>query len=160
MKFPYGICDFKEIVTQGYFYCDRTGCIPMLEQGKYQLFIRPRRFGKSLLLSMLFNYYDVAKAAAFETLFGHLEIGKNPTPLHNRYFVLRWDFSCVDPFGDVEDIRRSLHDHINACIHSFGMYYQDELKGDIRIDPNNAISSIQSLMDVAAKSGRKVPADR
>uniref|UniRef100_A0A7C4MPV0 AAA family ATPase n=1 Tax=Desulfatirhabdium butyrativorans TaxID=340467 RepID=A0A7C4MPV0_9BACT len=157
MKFPYGICDFNKIITQGYFYCDRTGCIPMLEKlGEYQLFIRPRRFGKSLLLSMLFNYYDVTKASEFETLFGHLEIGKHPTALHNRYFVLRWDFSCVDPFGDVEDIRRSLHDHINACVHSFGMYYQDKLKGDIRIDPKNAISSIQSLMDVAAKSGRKV----
>jgi len=30
-------------------------------------------------------------------------------PLHNHYFMLQWDFSCVDTFGDVEDIRRSLH---------------------------------------------------
>ncbi|WP_035258661.1 AAA family ATPase, partial [Desulfatirhabdium butyrativorans] len=87
MKFPYGISDFREIISQGYFYCDRTGCIPLLETGKYLLFIRPRRFGKSLLLSTLFNYYDIARADEFERLFGHLAIGKNPTPLHNSYLV-------------------------------------------------------------------------
>ncbi len=156
MKFPYGICDFKEIVMQDYFYCDRTGCIPLLEKGKYLLFIRPRRFGKSLLLSTLFNYYDVARADEFDRLFGHLEIGKNPTPLHNRYFILQWDFSCVDPFGDVEDIRKSLHDHINSCIDAFIMYYRDYLTEDVRVDRANAISSIQSLMAVARKSGHKV----
>ncbi len=62
MKFPYGISDFKEINTKGYFYCDRTDKIPFLEETKSQLFIRPRRFGKSLVLSMLENYYDAAKA--------------------------------------------------------------------------------------------------
>ncbi len=156
MKFPYGICDFKKIVTKDYFYCDRTGCIPLLEKGEYLLFIRPRRFGKSLLLSTLFNYYDVARADEFDRLFGHLEIGKNPTPLHNRYFILQWDFSCVDPFGDVEDIRKSLHDHINSCIDAFIMYYRDYLTEDVRVDRANAISSIQSLMAVARKSGHKV----
>ncbi|MGD9975918.1 MAG: AAA family ATPase, partial [Desulfatirhabdiaceae bacterium] len=156
MKFPYGICDFKKIVTQGYFYCDRTGCIPLLEKGEYLLFIRPRRFGKSLLLSTLFNYYDVARADEFDRLFGHLEIGKNPTSLHNRHLMLRWDFSCVEPFGDVEDIRRSLHDHINVCIDAFIMYYRDYLTEDVRIDRVNAISSIQSLMAVTRKSGHKV----
>jgi len=156
MKFPYGICDFKEIIMQDYFYCDRTGCIPLLENGKYLLFIRPRRFGKSLLLSTLFNYYDVAQADEFNRLFGQLAIGKNPTPLHNQYLMLWWDFSCVDPFGDVEDIRRSLHDHINASIDDFVMYYRDYLAEDVRIDRANAVSSIQSLMAVTRKSGHKV----
>jgi hypothetical protein len=156
MKFPYGICDFKEIVIQGYFYCDRTGCIPVLEQGKYQLFIRPRRFGKSLLLSTLFNYYDVAKATEFDQLFGHLEIGKSPTPLHNHYFVLRWDFSCVDPYGDVEDIRRSLHDHINACIQDFKVYYSEYLKFEIKVDRQNAINTIKSVITASRSSGYSV----
>jgi len=92
MKFPYGISDFKAIATQGYFYCDRTDKIPMLEDSKSQLFIRPRRFGKSLVLSMLENYYDVAKADEFDEIFGNLAIGKNPTKLRNSYFILRWDF--------------------------------------------------------------------
>lgn len=79
MKFPYGISDFKNIITEECYYCDRTDRIPLLENSKSQLFIRPRRFGKSLLLSMLENYYDVAKADEFDDLFGHLKIGKNPT---------------------------------------------------------------------------------
>nr|MBL0700473.1 AAA family ATPase [Desulfobacterales bacterium] len=53
MKFPYGISDFKSLVTEGYFYCDKTDKIPLIENAKSQLFIRPRRFGKSLVLSML-----------------------------------------------------------------------------------------------------------
>ncbi|PXF56748.1 MAG: hypothetical protein C4B58_12395 [Deltaproteobacteria bacterium] len=80
MKFPYGICDFRKISRKGYFYCDRTGRIPILEKNYFQLFIRPRRFGKSLLLSMLENYYDVAKKDEFDALFGHLEIGDHDHP--------------------------------------------------------------------------------
>ena len=123
MKFPYGICDFNEIITKSYFYCDRTDRIPLLEESKSILFLRPRRFGKSQLLSMLANYYDVAKADRFEELFGHLLIGKNPTDLHNKHFILEWDFSCVEPVGTVADIRQSLHDHINTRIEGFLLYF-------------------------------------
>ncbi len=108
MKFPYGISDFREIVTKGYYYCDRTDRIARIEDfGKYLLFIRPRRFGKSLLLSMLANYYDIAQQQ-FEAMFGRLGIGRQPTPLKNSYFILEWDFSCVDPMGTAEQIRRAL----------------------------------------------------
>ncbi len=146
MKFPYGICDFRKIVTKGYFYCDRTDRIPLLERREYLLFLRPRRFGKSLLLSMLSNYYDVAKKDEFESMFGNLKIGKDPTALRNRYFILQWDFSCVESYGDVEQIRRALHDHINACIKEFKVYYRDFLDTEIEIDPRNAVSSIKSLV--------------
>nr|VFK61513.1 MAG: Predicted AAA-ATPase [Candidatus Kentron sp. TUN]VFK70321.1 MAG: Predicted AAA-ATPase [Candidatus Kentron sp. TUN] len=81
MKFPYGMADFHSLITEGYFYADRTDHIPLLEEaGKQLLFLRPRRFGKSLLLSMLENYYDLNKADRFEALFGHLAIGKTPPP--------------------------------------------------------------------------------
>ncbi len=69
---------------------DRTDRIPLLEEiGKNLLFLRPRRFGKSLLLSMLEHYYDVAKADQFEELFRHLAIGQRPTLNHNQYFILK-----------------------------------------------------------------------
>ncbi len=119
MKYPYGICDFGKIIKEGYFYCDRTDRISILEKGRYLLFPRPRRFGKSLLLSMLANYYDIAGKDRFEGLFGHLKIGKRPTSLHNKYAVLRWDFSCVDPSGKAVEIRQSLHDHVNVRIEAF-----------------------------------------
>ncbi|WP_045221913.1 AAA family ATPase [Desulfonatronum thioautotrophicum] len=153
MQFPYGISNFQKIATSGSFYVDRTDRIPLLERGEYQLFIRPRRFGKSLLLSTLFSYYDLASAHLFDELFGRLAIGQNPTPLRNRYFMLQLDFSCVDPTGTVGRIRRALHDHVNTCIDSFVLLYGDHLREDVRIDRDNALSSLQSAASVARRSG-------
>ncbi len=148
MKFPYGISDFKKVNTQGYFYCDRTDKIPLLEKSDFQLFIRPRRFGKSLVLSMLENYYDVAKKDEFEAIFGNLKIGKNPTNLRNSYFILKFDFSCVDPTGIAEEVKKALFDHINASIEGFYSFYQ--YKGydlpEIKINYDNALYSLNSLV--------------
>ena len=153
MRFPYGVCDFNKIITDKLFYCDRTDRIASLENtGYYLLLLRPRRFGKSLLLSMLENYYDLARKEKFQELFGHLLIGKNPTPLHNKYFILKWDFSCVDPSGSAADIKRAFHNHINACIRSFRINYEDYLHRKIEIDSDDAVSSIKSLLDVVRKT--------
>ena len=156
MKFPYGICDFKKIVESGYFYCDRTHLIPRLEKGTYHLFIRPRRFGKSLLLSTLANYYDAAKAGDFESLFGKLAVGKHPTPLRNRYFILKWDFSCVDSSGSLQDVKKALHNHVNTCIDGFLKYYRDFEIEDVTINPEDAVSSIGSLISSVRGTGRPI----
>jgi hypothetical protein len=149
MKFPYGISNFYKLITEGYFYVDRTDRIRLIEEaGAQLLFLRPRRFGKSLLLSMLENYYDVARAGEFETLFGHLAIGQNPTPLHNRYLVMKWDFSVVQTYGPVEAIVKALHDHINVQITIFGQLYRDFLDTEVEIDKTNSIASFESLMGV------------
>ena len=153
MKFPYGICDFYQIITENYFYIDRTDRIRLIENtGKQLLFLRPRRFGKSLLLSMLENYYDVARAGQFETLFGSLAIGQNPTPLRNQYFVMKWDFSTVDPQGDVHQLKQTLHDHINIAIQNFARYYQGFLQDEVNLNPTNAIASFQSLLGVVRQT--------
>jgi hypothetical protein len=153
MKFPYGISDFYKLITEGYFYQDRTDSIPLIEAaGSQLLFLRPRRFGKSLLLSMLENYYDVARADEFQQLFGHLYIGQNPTPLHNQYLVLKWDFSAVDPAGDAERIQRALHDHVNGSIEYFVAYYHDLLQHKIMLDKSNALRSFQSLLAAVART--------
>ncbi|MDL1964072.1 MAG: ATP-binding protein [Deltaproteobacteria bacterium] len=148
MKYPYGISDFKKINTKKYFYIDRTDKIPLLERSDSQLFIRPRRFGKSLVLSMLENYYDVAKKDEFEAIFGGLKIGKNPTELRNSYFILRLDFSCVDPTGSAEDVKRALFNHINVRIDGFYKFYN--YKGFelpvIEINREDALYSIDSLI--------------
>ncbi len=100
-KFPYGTFNFGTIRQEGYFYQDRTHLIPALEAaGKQQLFLRPRRFGKSLLISMLEHYYDLRRKDQFDSLFGTLVIGQNPTALHNSYLILHWDFSLVQSQGD------------------------------------------------------------
>ena len=148
MKFPYGISDFKTVITGGYFYCDRTDKIPLLENTRSQLFIRPRRFGKSLVLSMLENYYDVARKDEFQRIFGGLAIGKHPTNLHNTYFILKLDFSCVDPTGSAEDLKKALFDHINVRVERFYNFYRHkgyELS-EIKINYNNALYSMESLL--------------
>jgi hypothetical protein len=147
MKFPYGISDFYKIITGDYLYIDRTDRIRDLENaGDYLLFLRPRRFGKSLLLSTLENYYDVAKADEFERLFGHLAIGAEPTALHNQYFVLKWDFSMVDPYGDAEQIRGAMHRYINRRVRDFALTYRHILPIDIPIEPEDALVSFLALL--------------
>ena len=69
LQIPYGIFDFKRIRTEGYYYIDKTGYIPALEQsGAFLFFVRPRRFGKSLFINMLRCYYDLAEKENFEKL--------------------------------------------------------------------------------------------
>nr|VFJ43085.1 MAG: Predicted AAA-ATPase [Candidatus Kentron sp. DK] len=128
MKLPYGISDFDSLITRKLHYVDRTDHIPPLEAaGNQLLFLRPRRFGKSLLLSVLENYYDLNKADRFDALFGNLAIGRNPTAERNRYFVLKWDFSGVSPLGDGEEIKRNLYRYLNDRIHAFSVYYREML---------------------------------
>jgi len=147
MKFPYGIADFYEVITEDYFYIDRTGAIQQIEDaGKQLLFLRPRRFGKSLLLSTLENYYDLAKADEFERLFGQLTIGRNPTPQRNQYFTLKWDFSAVNPHGDPDAVERALHNYLNGRIADFAAYYDGRLARPIRIESQDALASFQSLL--------------
>jgi len=146
-KFPYGNSDFYRIRTNNYFYVDRSSHIRLIEDaGDQLLFLRPRRFGKSLLLSMLENYYDVAKAAEFERLFGALAIGQNPTEKHNQYLVMKWDFSMVNAQGDLNKIHQALHDHVNGCIEQFQIHYQGLLNYNITFNPNNAIRAFQSVL--------------
>ena len=147
MLFPYGISDFSKIILNNYLYFDRTHLIPLIENtGQSILFLRPRRFGKSLIISMLENYYDIAKKDLFEKLFGHLQIGKNPTPLHNQYFILKLDFSCIGAYGDTKALQQFLMDYVNEQIRVFSNYYKDYITDEIVIHPNNAISTIASLL--------------
>ena len=96
-QIPYGVADFKRIRAEGYYYVDKTSYIPLLEQaGSFLFLVRPRRFGKSLMASMLRCYYDIAEKDNFDALFGGLAIAKNPTVNRNRYQILAMDFSEVN----------------------------------------------------------------
>lgn len=157
LKFPYGISDFQEIITQGYFYVDRTALIQQLESvGKQILFLRPRRFGKTLLLSLLENYYDINRTEQFESLFGGLAIGKTPTTLHNHYLILRLDFSTVEGKGDYQQIRRSLFDHINTQITNFLRNYQSLLQYQVNIDSDNALASLADLASAVSQTPYRI----
>jgi Predicted AAA-ATPase/PD-(D/E)XK nuclease superfamily len=98
IKIPYGESDFHKVRTEAYFYQDKTAFIEKLElwQSSYLIFLRPRRFGKSLFVSMLHHYYGLEHRADFQTLFGDLYIGKQPTKRANNYLVLSFEFSRID----------------------------------------------------------------
>jgi hypothetical protein len=156
MKFPYGISDFKAIMTENYLYIDRTDLIPLIESaGKQLLFLRPRRFGKSLLLNMLSNYYDVANADQFKTLFGHLAIGKNPTEKHNQYLVMTWDFSSVLPMGSTSELKEALYRYLNVAMEDFATTYQTQLKQPIKMY-DDAAASFWSLINAVKASNHKL----
>ena len=147
MKFPYGLSDFGKLIRDGYWYRDRTDRLPSLEAaGDQLLFLRPRRFGKSLLLSMLEHYYDLNRAEHFQDLFGGLAIGADPTPLCNRFFVMKWDFSLVQAQGEVREIEAALHQHLNDRLTQFAADYTAHWTRDIAIHPQNAVSSLESVL--------------
>ncbi|MDJ0840098.1 MAG: AAA family ATPase [Acidobacteriota bacterium] len=100
-KIPYGVADFTQVIEQKMTYVDKTRFIPELEEaGHFLFFLRPRRSGKSLLVSTLFCYYDTNFKKRFENLFGNSWLGKNPTEEKNRYMVLAFNFSAVRPEPD------------------------------------------------------------
>lgn len=160
MKFPYGIRNFDALISEGYIYLDRTDRIPILEElGKELLFLRPRRFGKSLWLSTLMNYYDIAKADDFSRLFGHLAIGQSPTLLQNQYMVMRWDFSEIKSHGAIEQIEVALHQHLNQWIEKFILDYQQivpALSSQIRIDKENSLNSFHSTVAAVGRNRHKL----
>ena len=94
----YGKAHFPDIIKDETYYIDRTDYIERLEKSKesYVIFLRPRRFGKSLWVSILRHYYDVQYKDQHKTLFGNYYIGKNPTALANSYLILSFDFSGID----------------------------------------------------------------
>ena len=92
----YGVSDFVLMRTKGAYYIDRTAYIRELEKANCVLFLRPRRFGKSLLVSMLQCYYDVHYANRFDELFCGLAIHDDPTPEQGRYLILDFNFTGVE----------------------------------------------------------------
>jgi hypothetical protein len=146
-KFPYGIVSFKKVRNKSCYYADRTEYIRTLEDtGDTIVFVRPRRFGKSLFLSMLETYYDIAEKENFEKYFGNLEIGKNPTELRNQYLILTLDFSDISASGTVKDIERSFHSRCNTCYEDFAIKYKNRLERDIEIDKEDSIGTLNHLV--------------
>ena len=123
-QIPYGLTDFARIQKDNYYYVDKTMFIERIEmQPAYLFLIRPRRFGKSLTLAMLEAYYDVVYANDFDELFGHLYIGQHPTPKHNCYLIMRFNFSEVS--SNVNEVERSFKLHCCSKLRDFVFKYED-----------------------------------
>ena len=123
-RVPYGIQDFVQVIEQNCYYVDKTTYIPKLEDCPNNLFcIRPRRFGKSVFLSMLHAYYDCRTKDKFQEWFGDLWIGKHPTPLQGRYQVMHLDFSQVG--GSIENLEEKFNFYLGVQLNGFIRDYLD-----------------------------------
>ena len=130
-QIPYGIQDFVQVIEQNCYYVDKTMYIPKLEDNHNNLFcIRPRRFGKSVFLSMLHAYYDCRTKDKFHEWFGDLWIGRHPTNTQGRYQVLHLDFSQVG--GNIENLEEKFNEYCSTALDDFmdkyGDYYPDASK--------------------------------
>ena len=128
-KIPYGISDFQAVSLDNFYYVDKTRFIKEIEESPRFLFlIRPRRFGKSLWLNMLKMYYDINAREQFDALFGQYYIGKHPTPEHNSYLILSFNFAQVNP--DPEVLLQSFEEHTALCFKDFNEKYSHLLGED------------------------------
>ena len=138
MKLPYGISNFARLIEDGYHYVDKTGYIEQLENepAPYLFFLRPRRFGKSLFISMLSYYYGLEHQERFDSLFGKFYIGTNPTPRANTYAVLKFEFSRIDT-STPEHTQKSFLQNVLAGVSEFEQRY-DKTRRDYRDYDNPA----------------------
>ncbi len=125
-KLPYGISNYEELVEDGYYYVDKTMYIEKLENlaEKRILFLRPRKFGKTLFTSTLENYYDLKKVDKFETLYGNTYIGKKPTKLKNSYYILKFNFSGIDTSNEettMKGFKSKVQSSIKFFVEKYGL---------------------------------------
>ena len=151
-RIPYGVSDFVDIIKRNQYYVDKTMYIPKLEEEADSLFfIRPRRFGKSLLLSMMCAYYDINQSDRFEELFGKLWIGSHPTPYQGKFQVLFLDFSKIG--GNIKDLKENFNNYCNIRLDNFIERYKRAYRPEIVEKIKSAPTTVDKLnmIDTEAK---------
>ena len=121
----YGVADYAQIRKKNGWFVDRTAKIRDLENTAYAMFLRPRRFGKSLIVSMLHAYYDVNFASRFDEFFSGTDIGANPTDERGSYLVLYFDFSAVSK--NPAEVQVKFDRYVSLCCDTFARNYRDRL---------------------------------
>ena len=131
-RIPYGMSDFVKVIEQNNYYVDKTMYLPMLEDEPNNLFfIRPRRFGKSIFLSMLHAYYDCCTKDKFQEWFGDLWIGLHPTPLQGKFQILHLDFSQVG--GTIDKLEENFNTYCCICLNEFMDRYAEYYPHDTKV---------------------------
>lgn len=150
---PYAVADFAEIRERGFYYVDKTQYIPHLEQYKAPVFLRPRRFGKSLLVSMLAHYYDRSKAHRFQELFSDTWIGTHPTAEHSQYLIVRYDFSKMVMSDTIEGLEKNFN-ILNCSPVEIMVNHNRDLFGDFQFTVRgNATQMLEEALAFARSNG-------
>ena len=157
-RIPYGMQNFEDVIKEDCYYVDKTPFIELVEESSmYFFFIRPRRFGKTLTLSMLENYYDINKKDKFEEIFGKLYIGQNPTPEHNTYLIIRLNFAEVA--AGLDDYKDGLDNHCRLVFNFFCDIYAHLLPAGIKEGLEkltDAVSQLRFLCQKCQEVGKKI----
>lgn len=160
-RIPYGITDYELIRTENYYYVDKTPYLKDLKNaGRYLFFIRPRRFGKSLFISLLGSYYDIHYKDRFEEFFKGTWIYGHPSDERGKYFVLTFNFSLVDP--DPAKIENSFLHHIRGRARSFLRKYAAYFIEDKEYfqktiaETRSASDVLAALIDLCKDTNRKL----
>ncbi len=143
-RIPYGMMNFIDVREDDCYYVDKTHYIPLIENAnKYFFYIRPRRFGKSLTISMLRHYYNILEADKFKKWYGDLYIGKHPTPERNSYLIIYLNFAVVN--AELNSYRQSLDAHCNTEFNFFCDVYAQYLPEGIKEEMNKKKGAIEQL---------------
>lgn len=153
---PYGISDFNRMRNENFYFVDKTMYLPLIENMPSYLFlIRPRRFGKSLFLSMMRTYYDILQRDNFDKYFSDLWIGSHPTEQHNSYQILYFDFSKAGCSLPGANLMSSFNEYcsiiINQFAHEYASFYDEDFKEAIE----NIVSAKAKLSYIEVKAKEK-----
>ena len=159
-RLPYGISDFTDLRKKGCYYADKTQYIPTMEAAGYFLFlIRPRRFGKSVFLSMLAAYYDIARQDRFDQLFDGLWIKEHPTPEKGCYQVIHLDFSLatVGLDGTLQQrFDKYCAIKYNSFAQTYARFYEPGFVEKVEQLGNNSSQQLVFICDQAKKLGHQL----
>lgn len=150
--------NFEDVIKEDCYYVDKTPFIEDIEDSNmYFFFLRPRRFGKSLTISMLENYYDINKKDKFDEIFGKLYIGENPTPEHNSYLIIHLNFAII--VGDLNDYKHGMDNYCRTQFNYFVDVYSHLLPEGTKEGLNqqeDAVNQLNYLCTQSKKSGQKI----
>lgn len=157
-RIPYGMMNFIDVREDNCYYVDKTRFIPMIEDAnKYFFYIHPRRFGKSLTVSMLHHYYNILDADNFEKWYGDLYVGQHPTPERNSYLIIYLNFAVVN--AELHSYRQSLDAHCNTEFNFFCDIYAQYLPQGIKEGLNakrGAVEQLDYLYKECYKAGQSI----
>ena len=150
-EIPYGVSDFDIVRRDNLYYVDKTMYLPKLEsEARFLFFIRPRRFGKSVFISMLRAYYDIRTKDKFQEVFGDLWIGQHPTPLQGKFLVLYLDFSQVG--GSIEQLEDRFDRYCKVALDNFIDIYRQYYSEDFVKKVLEAEYAVEKLILINSES--------
>ena len=144
IKIPYGISGFETIRKEGFKYVDKTSYIRNIETERYCMYVRPRRFGKTLFTTTLDAYYSIDKKDEYDELFRGLDIYNNPTEKKNSYYVLNFNFSGMlfNTKIDISELEKSFKEKVYQHCRKFVERYK------LNINVENKATAASTLENV------------